>query len=292
MTLVDELISESGLNSHSQGLMLECYFELKQLKEGEKLANLLCEQYPESARIHFISGKIFFRLRKYKKAEACFRTNQALFPSFSGTIWLAKALTNQQNFDEARSLLSRLDTSHPLVLQELAWLYERSQNDQKALECYEKALPLERNTKFLNRKVEELRAKLTDHAHFLEEMETLEALDEEIPDHLIKSYFEKQLAKGEQERVRQYYRANKSRFNPKLCNEVGWVCYRAKCYDLSFELFLAYFLHDSTYWKLNNALQKSAEMSGKTGQLVAVFRKLAKKQSNLYGRIKKLEKMM
>jgi len=288
--LVDEFRNRVGLNEESQGYQLEQLLGVNQLQDAKKLGERLVEQYPRSPRIAFLMSQLHHKLKNYKQAVAFARIQNDLYPTSYGSYQLAKCLVSAGGFDEALSLLRRLDLDAPKVQSLLGWLFERQGEYAKAQAYYQKSLAQQPENIFTRDHLEHCLAMQVDSQSFLGEMETLTAFDEEIPDNLLPTYFKRQLEAGEEASLREFVASNWVRFTPELCRLTGWACYKANSLDLTFRLFLEYIQHDQSDFKLMRTLEFCARKLGRIDELVSVYYKLAKNDPTWFGRIKKLHK--
>ncbi len=288
--LVERLKGEAPLDPATRGFELELLIEEKGYEEAKSLAAQLETQFPNSSRIQFLAGKLAYRRKNYAKAAASFRESHRIFPHWRSQYWLGKALTQRGELDEARFHLETVRPQFPLVARDLAWLFERKGDLEKALACYEEALPFEEDSSFTKAQMERVKAKMLKPEALVEEVESLVAFGEEVPDSIFPEYIADLFETGRGDKARRLIHARIEQLPAGLATRVGWNCYRAHAYDLAYDLFSRFILENRSQFKLLNALEAAAKKCHRVESLIERYAELAPREKNLYGRIKKLKK--
>ncbi len=288
--LLDRLKAEAPLDKNTRGLELELLIKSRRYEESEALAEQLRHTFPDSGRILFLSGQSAYRVKSYKRAEAYFRESIRLFSHWKSRYWLGKTLTQSGVLDEARSLLEEAVVRFPPANRDLAWLFERKGDLERALACYEKLGPYQLISEHDKRQITRIKAKMLDPVELVDELETLSDLGEDIPLHLFKEYVEKLFQTGRGGKAREEIQARMEEMNAKIGTDVAWSCYHAKAYDLAFELFTRYFKENCMKPSFLNSLQFAARKCKRIEALLPIYEAYAPKNRNLYGRMKKLER--
>ena len=99
--LLAQMKSDDPLSVESRGLELEYLICAGRLDDASQLAAQLVDCFPNSARIHFLSGKLAYQLRDYARAEAMLSESYQLSPHWAsrGTVsgWNPAASTRSWN---------------------------------------------------------------------------------------------------------------------------------------------------------------------------------------------------
>ena len=288
--ILARLKREDPLSRETRGYELEFYLASERLAEAETLAKQLRRSFPDSARIWFLSGKLAYRQRRYDDAETCFRESQRLYPSDQLRFWLGKTLTQIGMWDEAESLLISVRERYEQAQLDLAWLYERRGELQRALDAYDEYLATHPGNEFASAMRVKLKARALEPEALIEEVERLVEFGEHVPDSLYPEYIEKLLDTGQSVRAREEIRTRLPEIDSRLASRVGWVCYRRQAYDLAFELFLRHLESNLTNFKYLNSLESAAARCSRLTELIEAYGRLAPSFPKLHGRLKTLLK--
>jgi tetratricopeptide (TPR) repeat protein len=284
------LKQEDPLSQETRGFELELCLNANRLAEARVLAPQLCRLFPESARISLLAGKVAYRLKDYREAESCFRESYRLYPHWRTHWWLGKTLTQSGDFEEAESLLVSVKDRNDAVLLDLAWLFERRGDLDAALKTYEEFLSIRPDHSYASQQRLRIRAGIAEPESLIEEIGALEELGEDIPPALYPAYVQKLFETGNTNEARSRVMARMGELDAKTGSKVGWVCYRARAYDLACTLFLAHLRANVGYFKYLNAMESAAAKCGRISQVVEAYRSLASEVPSLYGRIRALRR--
>jgi len=138
--LLQRLKTEDPLSLETRGLELEYLLLTEHREEARLLAEQLLTLHPGSARIHYLAGRMEYQGRRYPQALARFSESNRLFPHWRTRLWSGKSLTQLGRYGEAEGLLLELHATHPKVGRDLAWLYERMGEEERALHYLERYL--------------------------------------------------------------------------------------------------------------------------------------------------------
>lgn len=283
--ILDRLQREDPASLETRGLELEHLLLSGRLQEAESLGRQLCRLFPDSARVHFLWGKVCYRLRRYERAEAGFRESLKLHQHWQGRYWLGRALTQTGAFEEAEALLVESRARLPRALMDLAWLHERRGDLAAAAEACEAYLALEPDDRFAQEQRTRLKARLMDPAALLEEMEQLEELGEEVPESLLPEYVRSLFENGQAPKARAEVEKRKAALEPRAAVSLAWVCYRARAHDLAFEIFLSRLDENLANAKFLVALETAARRSGRAVALLKAYESRVERHPSLHGRI-------
>jgi tetratricopeptide (TPR) repeat protein len=289
-SILSRLRREDPASAETRGLELECLLGAGNLEEAEKLARQLCQSFPESSRIHLLSGKVFYRRKAYAEAEACLRESEKLYPHPVTRHWLGKTLTQLGKFAEAEALLEALRDFKLAVLLDLAWLSERRKEPQQAARFYENYLKNDPENLFARQQLVRLKAQMTAPEELIEQLESLEAFGEDIPESLLGEYIHKLFQAGDTPRARAEVIRSREKVNAKTQIQLAWICYQAQSYDLALELFLPQVKFRQSDFKLLNALEAAAERCCRVGEVLEAYHDLAPANHHFYGRIRAFSK--
>lgn len=286
--LLPQLKLEDAVSATTQGFELELLVAGAQWREAGILAEQLLRLYPISARIHFLAARVFYQKRDYALARDALLEAQRLHPHWSLQRWLARTYTQQGEYDLAESLLSGLQREHPLVLRDLAWLYERRQQPQQALRCIQEYLALRPQDLLARDQQARLSAVMAPAEDLIRDVEQLDALGEEIAPAMLPAYVQRLLESGRSSEARRFVDENLARWPEPVTCQVGWECYRLHAYDLALRAFLAVLLNHLHDFKLLAAMEASAHRCQRVGDIKAAYGNLAAEQPHLYGRLRAL----
>ena len=194
--------------------------------------------------------------------------------------------------DEALSILEPLADDHGAALSDLAWLYERKREWQRAIDCYQRILERIPDMAFAKEQIVRLKAHTLDPEELVEEVDTLVELGEPIPDNLLPTYLATLFQMGRANQARHLIEGLVNDLAPTTALRIAWDCYRTQVYDLAFDLFAKCAPREIGNFKFLNAWERAADMTQRIPQLIAEYEKFAPQEKSLFGRIKKLKRGM
>jgi tetratricopeptide (TPR) repeat protein len=276
----------------TRALSLELLVRERRFQEAAALAGQLLVLFPGAHRVQYLAGVAAYKNKDYPLARDCFAESERLHPFWKHRRWLGKTLTNMGELDRAEPLLAPLVDEHPECLQDLAWLYERGEDRVGALALLERHRQHFPDDRFVAAAIKRLRAESLTPQEIAEEIALAEDLGEEPAPELVPGYVEALLVTGQGGQARAYVQLHSSGWTRRQRRDVAWVCHRLHAADLAFEQFLTLFPDERGYPKYMNAMEKTAELSGRLGELTERYRAAAPSDHSLYGRIKRLEKRL
>lgn len=288
--ILARLKGDDPLSLETRGLELEYLVRSGRLDEAAALSGQLVDLFPASARVHYLAGQLAYRRKDYPKAHHHLRESLHLHPHWRTQHLLGRALTQAGHLDEAEAMLLDLVPQRPECLRDLAWLYERRGDDARALRTLESFLERHPRDAFARGQRLRLRARLMEAGELLEEVDTLLALGEAVPDEVLPAWFEALLRSGQGGRAREFVREQGRRLDVRFAARLAWTCYKLQAYDLAFELFAAAFPQDRGNPKFLSAIESAAARSGNVQTLLDLYRAQAPQDKRLYGRLRSLER--
>ncbi len=286
--ILAQLKLEDPLGRETRGYELELLLSLNRLAEASALARQLCRLFPQSGRIFFLAGKIAYKQKHYEEAEAHFRESQRIYPSWRTQHWLGKSLTQSGKFDEAESLLLAAREHADVAELDLAWLHERRNDLDAALKAYDGYLAAHPGDSYAGDQRMRIKARMLEPGTLIEEASALKEVGEEVPPALFPELVEKLFAAGETPRAREEIGARMEQLDARTSVQVGWVCYKARAYDLACSLFLARLRQNLTNYKYLNALEAAAARSNRVPLVLQAYDSLLQEAPHLWGRRKSL----
>jgi len=283
---------EDPLSATTRGGELEMLLLANRLDEAAVLAGPLVEQFPASARILYLAGRVAYRRKQYKQAEAWLTKSLALYPHDRTERWLCKTLVAAGRFDEAEPRLIELTAHQPGYLLDLAWLFERKRLYTRALDAVERYIKRFPSNPLAKESQQRLRAKSMEPSEVIEEVQALEELDESIPPSLHPRYLEALLQTGRSTEARRFVAQHLDQFVPALAGQMGWACYRLQAHDLALDLLLRQLPLRPNDPKLLRALETAADRCDRVDDLVGAYTVLAPDEPKFHGRIHRLKKRM
>ncbi len=257
-----ELKQLDPLDLQTRGLELEYLLSAGQYQDAQSLATQLTQLFPTSSRIQYLAGILAYRQKNYAAALAAFDESFRLYPHWRTERYMGKTCTQAGDFDRAESYLLHLSAEHPTCLLDLAWVYERKQQFSKAQSMLAQYLKLKPEDAFAQQQQQRLQAHVLSPEQIQDEVETLSDFDETIPIGLLSEYMRNQLNQGKGSALRQWLTPRIGKVDPKDANQLGWIAYQLKAYDLAYELFIRDFEKQHDNFKYRAALERSAERSG------------------------------
>src|SRR5436190_528187 len=154
---------------------------------------------------------------------------------------LAKALADRR-LEAARDLLERLRTEDPLAAErdvcrrDLAWLYERKGDEERALGAVEAHLErYPRDRLALGQRLR-LRARRLSPDELIDEARALEAVGEKVPPEVFAELVGVLLRSGRGREARELVDRLLPDIEPRAASRIGWVCRALEAHDLAFDL--------------------------------------------------------
>jgi tetratricopeptide (TPR) repeat protein len=282
--ILERLRKEDPLSLETRGLELEFCLSSNRLAEAQALSEQLCRLYPESSRVFYLAGKLAYKQKRYGEAEASFRESQRLYPSSRSRHWLGKALTQGGRLEEAEALLQSVAEENQLALLDLAWLYERKNDLEMALQTYDRFLQRHPSHPYALEQRTRLRASRLEPESLIREVQALADFGEQPPDVVFPEYIRKLLETGQAQRARREIEERLEGAAPKLGVRLAWICHKFQAYDLSYMLFMRFVESNLADFKYLNALEADAARCGCLAQLLERYRKLASRVPALHGR--------
>lgn len=285
-----QLKKEDPLSRETRGFELELYIVSDRLAEADALARQLCNLFPDSGRVFFLSGKLAYRQKRYEQAEGCFRESDRIYPNQGTRYWLGRTLTQAGRFDEAESLLLAARQHNPRALLDLAWLYERKNDSEAALQFYDQYLKIRPGDGYAAGQRVRLKARMLEPEALIEEVTALRDLGEAVAPALQAEYVQKLFESGRAPRAREEVMARMGTWDTKTAVQVAWICYEAKAYDLACSLFLAHLPSHLANRKYLVALESAAAKSNRIPQVLEAYHPHLKNAQHLYGRSRSLSR--
>ncbi len=286
--LLQVLQEEDPLSVETRGLELEYLICCKRLGEAEPLAQQLIRLFPDSARVHYLAGRLAYSLRNYQEAAGRFRESDRLYPHWFTQLFLGKTLTQQGQFDEAESILTRLSPAHAAARRDLSWLYERMGDRHRALQEMESLLAVFPDDQFALTQLRRLRALCLQPEVIVEEFDQLRQLGEAVEPDMLPQYVESLLRTGKGDRARAVVQEQVLRAAPHIAVRAAWNCYRLQAFDMSYALFVACLPTQLRNYKMLAALEASARRTGRLDELQTLYAQYASIEPSLYGRLRNL----
>lgn len=288
--LLEQLKSTEPLAMETRGLELDYLLRKQEWAAAAKLAQQLVSLFPGSGRIQFSAGQAAYRQKNYGAAVQCFRESMRLFPHNLSQQWLAKTLTQLGEFDEAESLLIALATNSAKAYLDLAWLYERKQQYERALEYLARHLEAAPDDHFALAQQQKLRARQMQPEHLVAEVDTLLEYGEAVSEEILPEYLERLFTTGQAAKARQLISDNAATWPARLADRVAWACHKLQIYDLAYDLFLVNFTAQRRNFKYLSALETCAKRCLRVAALIAFYEQHAVDERALYGRIRILQR--
>ncbi len=290
--ILTRLREEDPLSVETRGLELECLVSARSQEAAAKLADQLVTLFPDSARIQYLAGRAAYLAKQYPLAATRFTESQGLHPSWLTRQWLGKTHTQSGAFDKAEALLLPLLEDHPWVARDLAWLYERMDRPQEALRYLDQFLKAYPDDELARTQQLRLSSRVLSPAELVDEVETLEALDETVPPQVFATYIERLLETGQGGQARQIVEQRLANLDIPTTRQLAWNCYRRQAFDLALSLFLRALPEYSRDFKYLNALEKCARQCQQVDLVIQHYEQLADQDKRFHGRIRSLRAVM
>lgn len=290
--LIRQLKREDPLSLESRGLELEFLIAREQWQEAQIIANQLLHLFPDSARIHFLSGRMAYKRKEYTDALHLFEESNRLYPHWITRRWIGKTHTQKGEYDAAESILLSVLTNSSVVHMDLAWLYERTDQLTLAIKQVENYIKDHPNDSFAKNQETRLKAQMAEPDTLFNDVEVLLELDEEIPEAMLPAYLSHLLEIGQVKNARQFLLKYEKRLGTNTAISLAWVCYKLQAYDLAMNLFVIGFPYKNKDVKYLSALESSARHCDRVAELIPHYENAAEEERRLYGRIKRLKKSL
>ena len=290
--LLTQLKDEDALSLGTRGLELEYLVVAGQWSDAQTLADQLLRLFPQSARIQYLAGRIYYRMKNYRLALRYFDESNTLHRHWRALRWSGKTQTQLGQFDAAERTLLGLLTEHVSINIDLAWLYERMNQPMRALEHIEAYLDKYPEDAFANAQRLRLVACTQEPDTLSEDVDTLLELDEEVPPEMLPAYVQNLLESGQGHLVRQFIANHSEQIDEQSAASLAWICHRLQAYDLAVSLFtkgLPFRLSDVKYL---SALESAARHCNCVDELIEQYEVQAPDEKRLYGRIKSLKRRL
>jgi tetratricopeptide (TPR) repeat protein len=276
------------LSAETRGLELELWLCTGRTRDAAAMADRLAEQFPASPRVQYLAGWAASVARQWAVAAERFRESDRLHPNPRTRRWLGRALTNLEEWDEAQRTLEPILDAIPACHLDLAWLWERRGDPQRALGHVEAYRARDPDHPMARAQRLRLRAAILDPAALVDEVEGLLALDEEVPEDILPAYVLGLLVTARGDRARDFVTARAAALPAATATAIGWNCYRHPAYDLAYPLFAAAFAANMRNIKFLRAIETAADRIGKLPELIQLFEQHAPDHRPLYGRARTL----
>ncbi|MGH8476932.1 MAG: tetratricopeptide repeat protein [Methylococcales bacterium] len=288
--LINQLKIEDPVSLETRGLDLEFLIAKEDWPEARKLAQQLQRLYPESARIHFLSGRLHYRHKQYDRAFYFFEESNRLHPHWITQRWIGKTCTQQGKFEHAESWLLAVSDGHSGVNLDLAWLYERSGQPFRALFHVQSYLEKHPHEAFAQQQEIRLKAQTVQPETLSDDIDVLLELDEDPPLAMLPVYLNHLLESGKTQSARDFLKKFRVRLDCNTTASLAWVCYKLKAYDLAMDLFIQALPDHVRDVKYLSALESAARRLNRDAELIPYYEVEAVHEKRLYGRIKRLRK--
>jgi tetratricopeptide (TPR) repeat protein len=222
----------------TRGLELSLLLRRNRLDDAARLADQVVEQFPASARIWYLAGLVAYRRKRYEVAEERLRESDRIHPHDRTRRQIGKALTQLGRLEAAEPILLDLVDRHPECRIDLAWLYERRETPERALEELDLYLKSRPDDRFAASQRLRLRAEALGLAEIRQEVETLCELGEDVPGEFLPRYCESLVHDGEFAELRRFVAERANSLEPYVASRMAWQCYRLAVWDVALDLFL------------------------------------------------------
>lgn len=286
--LLARLEAVDPLSLGTRGSRLEYLVRAGRTDEADRLAQSLATLFPTSAHVLHWAGRAAYRVGDYARAEAWLRESRTLAPRWLTDRWLGKTLTQVKQLDEAEALLAPLMAMHPECGLDLAWVYQRRGELDRALACVDAYRVRFPGDPRAERDRLRLVALTTQPEELLSEVDTLRDLGEDVPEAMFGEYFETLLRAGQGTKARALFAEKGPGLAPETRLSIGWAAYRGQAWDLAFDLLLEHVPRKARNPKHLNSLERCARMCAREAELAEAYRRHAPQAPNLWGRAQSL----
>ena len=288
--LLGQLKQEEPLSLETRGFELDYLIATQQCSDAEIMADQLLRLFPQSARIQYLAGRAYYRVKKYDLALRCFNESKNIHSHWRTLRWLGKTQTQLGQLNEAEATLIAVAAEHFAIDVDLAWLYERMNQPSRALEFIEIHLAKHPDDEFAKTQRLRLRTQTQEPEALSEDVDMLLDLDEEVPVEMLPAYLQNLLESGQGKLARQFVLKHQTQFDEKTAASLGWICYRLQAYDLAMNLFIHGLAKRSNDVKFLSALEASARHCQRVEELIEQYESKAPDAKRLYGRKIQLKK--
>ncbi len=289
-SLLEQLKDEDPLSVETRGLELETLIAARRWLDATKLAAQLSELFPASARIRYLIARVHYHNKDYPRALEQFAESERIHPHWVSRRWLGKTHTQLGHYQEAEASLIDLCAEHPQVRLDLAWLYERRDDPQRALHHLEDYLRFRPDDAFARAQRLRLRANLLSADELLAEVDTLRDLEEAVPSELLPTYVKRLLETGQGAAARQFIEHQHAQWDERTCASIAWECHRLQAYDVALRLFLRGLTAFHRDFKYLSALESAALRCRRVEEVITAYETFAADNKRLYGRGRALQK--
>jgi tetratricopeptide (TPR) repeat protein len=290
--LLEQLRAEDPFAVETRGLELELLILSGRLAEAEGLARQLLVLFPSSARVWKLGGELAYRRKDYRVAEERLRESDRIHPHWETRRLLGRTLTQAGRFGDAEAVLVALAAEREVCGKDLAWVYERKGEEDRALACVEAYLErFPRDRVALDQRLR-LRARRLSPEELQGEAGALEAIGEKVPTEVAAELVGTLLRSGRPREARETVDRLLPDLDPRAASRIGWVCRALEAHDLAFDLFRRAFPRERDNHKFLATFELVAKRCGRLHELLALYRAHARESPNLYGRAKRLQGML
>lgn len=290
--LLERLRHEDPLSAETRGFELEYLFYSRRWDEAMTLTVQLLGLFPDSARIHYLAGRLCYQQKIYAQALRHFYESERIYDHWHTRRWIGKTHSQLGSLEDAEASLLDLLGHHPEVAIDLAWVYERKAAPDRALGYLETYLNLRPDDGFAKAQRLRLRARTLLPEELVEEVEALRALGEAIPSEVVTLYVERMLGAGRGTEIRRFIGEERAGFDMRTAASLAWVCHRLQAYDLAFRLFLQGLPGHLRDFKYLSALESAAARCARIEELIPHYETYAPEEKRLYGRIQGLQRRL
>jgi tetratricopeptide (TPR) repeat protein len=288
--VLERLREEDPLSVETRGMALEYMLWAGRREEGAALLSQLLRSFPDSARIHYLAGRLSYQEKDYRAALRHFTESLRIHPSWRTRRWLGKTHSQLGQLNEAEALLVELAPRFPAVYVDLAWVYERMDDVGRALACLEAYVDDHPKDAFAKAQRLRLRARASSPEDLVEEVENLRALGDDIPSELATTYVQRLLETGQGTEARRFIDESSDRLDRRAATLLAWVCYHLQAYDMALQLFsIALPAHLRDY-KYLCAFESAAVQCHRIGEVIEHYAEHVEEEKTLHGWIKNLRR--
>src|SRR5262249_33314399 len=145
-------------------------------------------------------------------------------------------LTQMGRFDDAEAVLVAVTAEREVCRRDLAWLYERKGEEDRALACVEAYLErFPRDRVALDQRLR-LRSRRHSPAELQAKAGALDAIGEKVPTEVAAELVGTLLRSGRVREARETIDRLLTDLDPRAASRIGWVCRGLEAHDLAFEL--------------------------------------------------------
>lgn len=290
--VLERLKDEDPLSVETRGMELEYLLKAGRGEEAEVLAQQLLRLFSDSARIHYLAGRIRYQEKDYAEALGHFTESDRIHPTGTTRRWLGKTHSQLGQLSEAEALLVGLASRSPDVNIDLAWVYERMDDIDRALACLEAYLDEHPNDAFAKAQRLRLRSRALSPEELTEEVDNLRGLGDDIPPELMTTYVQRLLETGQGREARRFIDESRGRLTQRTAASLAWVCHHLQAYDVALQLFLVGLPAHLRDYKYLSALESAAGHCRRIIEVIDRYELHAEEEKRLYGRMKTLRRRL